>query len=85
MGFSLKDGHLYANMKRELMAPNLKEVEGSVIKVEIDMSNKEIAWYMNNELLYSTDIAADLVDEHIYPMITLFDEEDFVDLNNIGW
>lgn len=57
MGFFLYGGYLYGNGKSPIVASNFTIVDGqSIVKVEIDMNKKWISWYLNEALLYSTEI-----------------------------
>lgn len=81
MGLYLYNGELYANGKGTQTEAKLTIVEGkSVVKVEIDTRKNKIAWSLDEVLLHRAEIAKELANADIYPLINLYNEGDIVEL-----
>lgn len=52
----------------------------SVVKVEIDTRKNKIAWFLDDVLLHRADIAKELANADIYPIVNLYNEGDIVEL-----
>ena len=65
------------------MASSITIIEGkSIIKTIINMTHKNISWYLDDELLYGSSFWKEMYNVEIYPFVNLYTNGDTVEFVN---
>jgi hypothetical protein len=83
MGLYLNNGSLYGKGGNRVVTSPITIVEGkSIIKTIIDMTRKNISWYLDDDLLYGSSFWKEMYNVEIYPFVNLYTNGDTVEFIN---